>query len=58
MAAWRYLANRSLTRVQEGGLSLCGHVIHVHSLQEEIIDERVSIVDRGQRVKRLCGSRA
>ena len=58
MAAWRYLANRSLTRVQEGCLVSCGHVILVHLLQEEIIDERGSIVNCGQRVVRLCGSQA
>jgi len=45
MAACRWLANRSLTRVQQGGLFSCEHVMVVHRLQEEIIDERGRIVD-------------
>jgi len=45
MAACRWLANRSLTRVQQGGLFSREHVMVVHPLKEEIIDERGCIVD-------------
>lgn len=51
MADCRWLANRSLTRVQEGGLFSCGHVIVVHWLQEETIDESGCIVDCRLRVE-------